>query len=134
VNTSGDERPCRIISLSEYNQFVEKSASGQIVSVCINPGLDNSTLYVWPVNTSVTDVLRFRYKNPIADLLDDGDSLEMPVDCLMAVIDHLTARFSHKYTIPLNERIYWEQKAKDSWGDIDDIEKNTSFFFQPDRR
>jgi len=134
VDTSGNERPCRLISLAEYNRYTDKSVTGSIVSVCLNPGLDDSTLFVWPVNTSVTDVLRFRYKDAVHDLTDDADSIEVPSDCLLAIVDQLTARLAPKYNIPIQERIYLDARAKDSWDNIDDIEKNTSFFMQPARR
>jgi hypothetical protein len=130
-DSSGNERPCNIISLSEYNNYVNKAAEGKIVNVALHPGLSSSILHVWPVNDSTTDVLRFQYKRPIDDVDSDDNNIAFPVECMEAVTLQLTARLAGKFQLPLAERGYWETKAKQAWDDIDDTEKNTSFFVQP---
>ncbi len=133
-DTDGKERPCNLISISEYNRYVDKAAGGKIVNVALKPGLDNSTISVWPVNDSTTDVLRFQYKRPLDDVNDDADNIAFPVDCLEAVTLQLTSRLAGKFQLPMSDRTYWKKIADEAWDEIDDTEKNTSFFIQPNLR
>ncbi len=128
---NGDERPCNVVPVSEYNLYTNKATESEVVNVAHEPLLDNTLIHVWPAPDNSTSVLKMQYKRPITTLAGVEDVIEAPQDVYKAIIAALTSDLAPKYGIDMAERLDWERKAKTLKDQIHDFEDDTSISFAP---
>lgn len=102
VYTSKINRPLRIISArrrdsssidktvspvsrQEYFDLSNKASDGDINQYYYDPQLTNGVLYVWPLNTDVSNTLKLTVYEPVNDLDSTDDNIDFPVEWMRAL-------------------------------------------------
>lgn len=130
---TGDERPCNVVPVSEYNMYPIKNTASEVVNVAHEPLLGNTLLHAWPVSAYAGNVLNFQYKQATPTLSSLEDVIAAPADCLKAIIAALTSDLAPKFGATLAEQQNFERKAKMLKDEMHDFEDDTSICFAPGR-
>jgi hypothetical protein len=131
LRLTGDEKPCNVIPMSEYNAYPIKNTSSEVVNVAYEPLVGNALIHVWPLNAVSTEVLKFQYKKPTATVTSFEDVVSFPADCYNALVLEITSKLAPKYGTPMAEMRDWERKAKMALEEMHDFEDDTSISFAP---
>ena len=77
-DSSNNDVPVRVISRSEYNQFSNKTNTGDIIQVYYDPQLTNGKLSVYNTAETVTDSLELTCQMPIEDMDAASNDFDFP--------------------------------------------------------
>lgn len=136
--SEGTETPIRIISRDEYFNIADKDNSGSPNMIYYDPQLTNGTLYVWPTNDDVDNVINLTIKKPIQDFDAATDDCDFPVEWIEAVKYNLALRLAPEYMDEIVEdrMKYIIKMAQESLNTVRrfDSEHNTSIYMVPDIR
>lgn len=133
-DTSDHDSPVALESISEYRMHTDKTTRGPMISAAFDPQLLPARLLVWPTAQDVTDVLAFVYKKPVDDFDAAGDNPAFPVDWQEWLVAEMCVLVSNKFSLPLNERTWFEGKAQSQREKLLDIEDGASISIVPGRR
>ena len=98
-----NEIPVEIWSRQEYFNQVNKASQGTVVGAYYSPQLTNGKLYVWQTASSVNDLLRFTYEDPIQDIDLATNDLDIPVEWLECVAYNCAERLCDTYDVPMEK-------------------------------
>lgn len=90
-------------SRDQYFNQVNKLSQGTVVNAYYSPQLTNGKLYVWQTASQATQLLRFTYEDPINDIDNDTNDLDIPVEWLETVQYNLAARLCDTYDVPMEK-------------------------------
>ena len=99
VNVSGTELPLVKQSRDEYMSLPLKSSTGPTNIYYYDPQLGNGVLYVWPVETDLTSVIKFTARTPIQDFVNIADTPDFPQEWFDALHFNLALRMAPAYKI-----------------------------------
>ena len=87
-NSSGTDLPMGpFMSREDYFNLPGKSVTGVPTQFYYDPGLNQGTLYVWPVPSSVTtETLQYTYSRTVEDMDNNADNPDYPQEWLEALV------------------------------------------------
>lgn len=111
LSISGSDIPLKILSIGQYEEIYNKTATGQTTILCFNP-VEPPTLIAWPV-PSASGTVTYLAVTKQQDFDSSSDTGGFPADWNEAMTYNLAARLCDEYPIPLQERLYLAAKAGD---------------------
>jgi len=90
-------------SRDQYFNQVNKQSQGTVVNAYYSPQLTNGKIYVWQTASQVTQLLRFTYEDPIQDIANDTNNLDIPVEWLETFCYNVAARLCDMYDVPVEK-------------------------------
>lgn len=90
-------------SRDQYFNQVNKQSQGTVVNAYYSPQLANGKIYVWQTASQVTQLLRFTYEDPIQDIANDTNNLDIPVEWLETFCYNVAARLCDMYDVPVEK-------------------------------
>jgi len=109
LNDTSEDK-LEIISYSEYDDLSDKTREGppEKISLASNDGF--GTVYVYPIPPADTQIL-LRVVLPMRDWDTASGTGEMPTNWLLALEYSLAELLADEYKLPMNERVYLQDKA-----------------------
>lgn len=111
LRISGVDTHLDVISKEEYDLLSDKSAEGQPLKAYIDYAPSTPVIYFYPV-PSGTYTAYVVDERRIEDMDGASDNVDLPVEALDMVVKSLCAKLANKFTLPLEERMYWQQQAE----------------------
>jgi len=99
-------------SRDQYFNQTNKTSQGTVVNAYYSPQLTNGRVYVWQTASTVNDLLRFTYEEPIQDIDASTNDLDIPVEWLECVQYNLASRLSDTYDVPMEKASSIGMKAQ----------------------
>jgi hypothetical protein len=90
-------------SRDQYFNQVNKLSQGTVVNAYYSPQLTDGRVYVWQTASQATQLLRFTYEDPIEDIDNDTNDIDIPVEWLETVQYNLAARLCDTYDVPMEK-------------------------------
>ncbi len=87
-------------SRDQYFNQVNKESQGTVVNAYYSPQLTDGRVYVWQTASQITQLLRFTYEDPIQDIANDTNNLDIPVEWLETFCYNVAARLCDMYDVP----------------------------------
>lgn len=130
---TASEIPVLQWSRDEYYDQPDKDSSGTVVNWYYSPALSQGELLVWQVASSINQVLRFTYLDPINVPTNTADSLEFPSEWYMPLKWAIAAELGPGYGLNDQRQGVLEAKAISTLDDVlgFDVERD-SMALQPD--
>jgi hypothetical protein len=131
VNVSGVELPLTANSRDEYMSLPLKSSTGPATQYYYDRQLVNGVLYVWPVETVLTTVIKFTARTPVQDFVNAADTPDFPQEWFDALHFSLAMRMAPAYKISAAQYALIKEQAGICLSDADgfDREQGTSVRF-----
>jgi hypothetical protein len=101
-----------IISRKDYAEIPDKSTTGMPTCVLYDPLLSPEA-YFWPIPTVTSDVFHCRQYIKLQDFDAASNNPDAPSGMFAALAWLLAADLASEYSLPLNERIYFDRKARE---------------------
>jgi hypothetical protein len=125
--------------LSNYNfNNLPTSSTGTPVQVSYQPFIDYGVLSVWPTPNATVPVgstIILTYQRPMYKFTSGTETLDCPQEWYNAVIYQLVHVKADDYSLPLEDRRWFEKQAeKRLAGALSGGVEDSSIFFFPDRR
>lgn len=132
-NVGGYELPLNLSAWTDYNLLPQKDTSGTPSQVFYSPKIDNTRLAIWPISSSVKNVLLFRMQSPF-DIFNVGtNTQDAPSEWIRPLAWALAAELGQAYGIRTDRQAYIDQKAAALYSDVLDWDQdNASIFIQPE--
>lgn len=128
VQTSGYERPLKIISRDEYMRLSNKDTAGTAMSVYYDPLLTNGKLWVWQACNEVKEYIKFTCRIPIEDFDSASNDPDFPQEWLLALSYGLAVLVAPKFGKVLNQTfLALANNLMESAKDFD-VENVSSYF------
>ncbi len=129
-DSSGIETPLSVVGLQEYRDLPLKSSSSKANQVSYDPQLVNGVLYVWGVDTDLSDRIIMTVKRPVFDFVNAADTPDFPIEWCEALEGGLAERLAYKFHVPAQKKAELSILAKRRLDDADwyDREKTSIFF------
>ncbi len=129
-DSSGIETPLLVVGLQEYRDLPLKSSASKANQVSYDPQLVNGVLYVWGVDTDLSDRIVMTVKRLVFDFVNTTDTPDFPVEWCEALEGGLAERLAHKFHVPAQKKAELAVLAKQRLNDADwyDREKTSIFF------
>lgn len=130
-DVSGSEVTLTQLSRDEYMSLPLKSSEGKTVYFYYDSQMTNAVLYLWPVNTVVSDRVKFTVRAPVETFVNPADEPHFPMEWFDALHYGLAVRLAPSYKVPANDFARLEKLASITLEDADgfDREQGTSVFF-----
>ncbi len=110
--SSGTDRPVKMLGRDEFMNIPTKTAEGKINQACyVCDGTDSGRMYVWPTPDSTSDRLRYSYTRRIQDFDQSTDNADLPEEWLEPLTLNLMAKVSGIYGKDTQERQLLAQDA-----------------------
>lgn len=91
--TSTNETPLTMLSREDYfSNTPNKLSTGSPTSFYYDPQMTTGQLYVWPVQSTITQIIKFTYQRQITDVDATTDNIDFPQEWLDAVVYSLAVR------------------------------------------
>lgn len=106
-STTNVDIPMRIITRDEYNRLGNKTSPGNPIQLWANPNLDDTTVRVFPVPTSVeaaANTIVLVYQKPFEDFDASTDTPHFPKEFYDALKFTLAARLAFEYGLEISDR------------------------------
>jgi hypothetical protein len=131
VRTDGNELPLVPQSRDEYMSLPLKSSTGPTNLYYYDPQTVNGVLYVWPVETDLTSVIKFTARTPIQDFVNIADTPDFPQEWFDALHFTLALRMCPAFKIDAKQYGMIKEQAAICIADADgfDREQGTSVRF-----
>lgn len=136
VDSNGNEMPLTPMSRSEYMAMPLKSSNGPAIQYYFDPQLVNAVLYVWPVETDLTSMLKMTLRTPVQDFVNADDTPDFPIEWADALHYNLAMRLVPAYGVPEQIAARVERLAAISLNNANDFdrEQDVTVQFVPDPR
>jgi len=97
------------LSRQEYDAQSIKDITGPVTNVYFNPSIieredtltgnpnRNSELFTWPISNNVRQIVKLSTLDPIDDINDSGDLIDMPVEWVNAIVWTLSDQLKEEY-------------------------------------
>lgn len=112
--SSNVDIPMRIITKQEYNILGNKSTTGNPIQMYFEPGLDSSTVYLFPTpdaNAASQRVIHMVAQRPYQDFDSSTDTPDFPQEWYEAVKYGLAQRLAGEYNADIETRKMLLQEA-----------------------
>ena len=133
--TDGYDIPMMELTRTEYYDIPNKTATGTPTQWYFDPQRATSTLYIWPVLSSVTtQTIRVTYQRRHEDIDDLANDIDVPQDHLEVVGYNLAARLADSFGKrgPHVDRII--ARAESLLNEVLDADRPEVIRFVPERR
>lgn len=128
------EAAVNVISREAYRRKADKTVTGKVIEVFLDPKLGYSGLFTWPCPDDVTDRLTFSCKKVVDDFDATTDTADIPTTFYEALVTGLAYRIAPKYRLSQAERQDLKERADIAKANISDSESGTSLFIFPRMR
>lgn len=129
--TGDTEIPLYLLSYTDYNLLPEKLSTGTPVQIAYQPKIDTGDLAVWPVASSVGDVLLFRCQAEI-DIFSNSYTQDFPPEWIRALGWALASELGSSIGVPLQRQGYIDSRASALKEQVLDADQdNSSLFIYP---
>lgn len=134
VDTSGNEMVMSPMSRDEYMALPLKSSTGATTQYYVDRQLDDLYFYVWPIETTLTKVIKMTLRTPVMIFVNMDDTADFPIEWGDALHYGLAMRLIPVYNVPPQIANEVKQMAAIALADADgfDREQNVSFQLEPD--
>ncbi|MFW9927775.1 MAG: hypothetical protein ACFFD1_00100 [Candidatus Thorarchaeota archaeon] len=95
--TTGRETKIDPMSRDEYFDFTDKTIDSQPNRYFYDPLLDNGILYVYPRPTTLTEIIKILYHEPLEDMDSATDDFDLPSEWYEAIFLNLEYRIAKGY-------------------------------------
>lgn len=131
-DVNGNEVPLYICSRDEYMQLPLKSSTGKPAQVYYDAQMNNAKLYVWPVDTTMSDRILFTGRMPIQIFRNLPDNPNFPDEWVDALHFNLALRLSPMFDVPADLYAKIKEMAIVTLKDANDFDREqVSVFFAP---
>jgi len=103
VQTSGYEKPLRIISRDEYMRLSSKDSTGTANQIYYDPLLTNGKMWVWQACGDVKEYIKFTCRIPIEDFDAAANDPDFPQEWLLALSYGLAVLVAPKFGVKLDQ-------------------------------
>lgn len=94
---SGIETTLSPTSRADYIDLSTKDVDSTVTQAYYQPTLADGTLSIWPRTSDVTDVIRFTYQKPIADMDSTTDTFDLPPEWIECIAYNVAVRIASKF-------------------------------------
>jgi len=131
--TGGNELPLVSLSRDEYMSLPMKSSTGPTTQYYYDPQMTDGVLYVWPVETDLTNVLVFTARIPIRSFRYLSDLPDFPQEWFDALHFNLALRMAPAFKIDAKQYGMIKEQAAITIADANDFdrEQGVSVRFTP---
>ena len=130
---TASEIPTEQWTRADYFDQPDKDSAGTIVNWYYTPTLTNGELYVWQVASSINQVLRFTYVEPIDIPLDIDDALDFPSEWFQPLRWAIASDLGPAYGISAQRQVIIDTKATTTLNEALDFDVDrSSMSLQPD--
>ena len=127
------EIPCGIWSRSEYMLQPVKFSRGIVTGAHFTPDATGGTLYVWQTASSVTNVFRFDYREPLAVYDSIDDLLQVTDEYFQPLKWAVAADIGPQYGVEPEPQVVLESKAAQTLQmALDNDSETGSMYLAPD--
>jgi hypothetical protein len=123
VTTSGTELPLVPQSRDEYMSLPLKSSTGQTNLYYYDRQLTNGVLYLWPVETDLTTVVKFTARTPIQNFENIADTPDLPDEWFDAIHFNLALRCAPAFKIDAKQYGLIKEQAGITLADANDFDR-----------
>jgi hypothetical protein len=123
VTSSGTELPLNLYSRDEYMSLSLKSSTGPTTGYYYDPQIPNGVLYVWPVETDLTSVVKFTAKTPIQEFIELDDIPDFPAEWYDALHYNLALRMAPAFKIDAKQYSMIKEMAMVTLNDADGFDR-----------
>lgn len=92
-------------SVAYMQRHTDKTATGDVRRISIVPTIGGLTLYTWPACDDVTTRIFCTVQRVIEDLDASGNTLDLPAECLEAVIFNLSVRLGPEFRVAVPDDV-----------------------------
>jgi len=126
------ETPIFLKAWTDYNLLADKGSTSSLpVQIAYSPEIDTGTLAVWPISTSLNNVLLFRYMAGF-DIFDGTATQDAPPEWTRTLGWMLAAELGSSKGVKLDRQSYLDNKAFALKEDLLDWDTdNSSLYLQP---
>lgn len=123
-----------LVSKEEFN-ILPSSSTGTPLKVSYQPYINYGTIYLWPTPTSTnTATITLVYQRPLQYFTASTETFDMPEEWYDALIYAVAVKLSPEWTIPLPDRQFLKQEAKEYLENAMGVGQDLgSFYIQPKR-
>ena len=118
-----------IVPKEEFN-ILPNGSSGSPIKLSYQPYVNYGTIYLWPAPTSTnTATITLVYTRPLTYTTLATDVLDMPEEWQQAVVYALAVALSPEWSIPLPDRQFLKQEAKEYLDNAASVGQDVGSFF-----
>ena len=118
-----------IVPKEEFN-ILPNGSSGSPIKLSYQPYVNYGTIYLWPAPTSTnTATITLVYTRPLSYTTLSTDVLDMPEEWQQAVVYALAVALSPEWSIPLPDRQFLKQEAKEYLDNAASVGQDVGSFF-----
>lgn len=117
--TGGNDVPIQIIPRENYNRFGNKTSSGTSIQATYDPQLTTGYLYLYPVPSTVNQLIYLEIQKPIDDFTNSTDDYDLPQEWAEALKFNLALRIAPEYGVPRERYEQIKELAVTSYQIID---------------
>jgi len=96
---SGTESMIGVVPRESYFTIPNKAMEGDINQIYYDPQLSLAYIYVWPVPTSISKIVKFTWWRPIEDFDAAGDNPDLPQEWIDTLIFNLAVVMAPEYDV-----------------------------------
>jgi len=132
-DVNGNETPLSPVSWTDYAALPLKSSEGKTNQYCFKSETVDSKLYVWPVNTVMSDYIVATARMPVQDFVSMDDTPDFPQEWFDALHFGLAYRLCPAFKVRGEQYNMIKEQAAITLADADgfDREQETSIRFVP---
>jgi len=129
----GNDTPLCIIGMDEYIGLNDKTSTGTVNQIYLDPQHGNAKLYTWPACGDVKERIMMTTRRMISDFDSVANTGELPPECLRSLVYNLALELAPEYKKEPDMQV--RSIAIDSKRILKGMNKDkTSVYFGPSRR
>lgn len=111
ITISGTVYPLTEWNQERYDNQTNPTTENLPYAYYVDYAPDISKMYLFPT-PDASYTVTYRFEREVEDVTATTETLDLPVEAVDMVVMALTARLAPKFQVPMEERAYWDMKAR----------------------